>query len=176
MFAMRAAKLYELYNSFPSFDDLPPGDRQFVQKQLLQSSFAAAWENTMAFFKTRDPGQIERALADPKHKMALVFRSYLGQTSRWAVQGEPRRQIDYQIWCGPAMGAFNAWTKGSFLADPAQRDIVTVAFNLLFGAAVLTRCQQLRYQGVELAGHLGRIQPMRVAAIAAFCPGVGGTD
>jgi hypothetical protein len=74
------------------------------------------------------------------------------------------------------MGAFNAWTKGSFLADPAQRDIVTVAFNLLFGAAVLTRCQQLRYQGVELAGHLGRIQPMRVAAIAAFCPGVGGTD
>jgi PfaD family protein len=176
MFAMRAAKLYELYNSFPSFEDLPPGDRLFVEKQLLQSSFAAAWEKTMAFFKTRDPGQIERALTDPKHKMALVFRSYLGQTSRWAVQGEPRRQIDYQIWCGPAMGAFNAWTKGSFLAEPAQRDIVTVAFNLMFGAAVLTRYQQLRHQGVDLAGNLGRIRPMRMADMAAYCPLAGGAD
>ncbi len=44
--------------------------------------------------------------------MALVFRWYLGQSSRWANAGEPTRKVDYQVWCGPAMGAFNEWTQG----------------------------------------------------------------
>jgi trans-AT polyketide synthase, acyltransferase and oxidoreductase domains len=170
MFAMRAAKLYDLYNAYPTFEALPPADRKFVEGQLLRNSFHAAWEQTKAFFQERDPAQIDRARQDPKHKMALVFRSYLGQTSRWAVTGEVSRQIDYQIWCGPAMGAFNAWTRGSFLAEPQHRDIVTVAFNLLFGAAVLIRGQELRYQGACLPAQLGRIRPMRTAAIAAYCP------
>lgn len=169
MFAMRAAKLYDLYNAHASFESLPSADRQFVEKQLLHTRFETAWEQTEAFFHERDPAQIDRALKDPKHKMALVFRSYLGQTSRWAVKGISNRQIDYQIWCGPAMGAFNAWTRGSFLATPENRDTVTVALNLLYGAAVLIRCQQLRYQGAELPAHLGRIRPMTVEEIGAYC-------
>jgi PfaD family protein len=170
MFPMRAAKLYDLYNAYPSFEALPPADQSFVEKQLLQTSFASAWQQTMAFFRKRDPAQIDRALNDPKHKMALVFRSYLGQTSRWAVRGVPERQIDYQIWCGPAMGAFNAWTRGSFLAEPENREVVTVAANLLFGAAVLTRSQQLRYQGADLPPRIGRIRPMTLAQIRVHCP------
>ncbi len=53
--------------------------------------------------------------------MALVFRSYLGQSSRWAIQGTPDRKMDYQIWCGPAMGAFNQWVQNSFLEGPDHR-------------------------------------------------------
>ncbi|MDJ0782740.1 MAG: PfaD family polyunsaturated fatty acid/polyketide biosynthesis protein [Desulfosarcinaceae bacterium] len=170
MFAMRAAKLYDLYNRYAAFEELPPADRQFVETQLLRGSYAAAWEQTKTFFQERDPAQIDRARKDPKHMMALVFRSYLGQTSRWAVRGAADRQIDYQIWCGPAMGAFNAWTQGSFLAKPENRDVVTVAGNLLYGAAVLTRSQQLRYQGVDLPAHVGRIPPMALSQIGAYCP------
>ena len=56
--------------------------------------------------------------------MALVFRWYLGLSSRWANAGEPTRKVDYQVWCGPAMGAFNEWTKGSFLEHrTAQRRV-----------------------------------------------------
>jgi trans-AT polyketide synthase, acyltransferase and oxidoreductase domains len=44
--------------------------------------------------------------------MALVFRWYLGQSPVWANQGDADRKIDYQIWCGPAMGAFNEWVQG----------------------------------------------------------------
>ena len=58
--------------------------------------------------------------------------------------------MDYQIWCGPAMGAFNQWTRGSFLEDPSQRGVVQIARNLLQGAAVLTRAQQLRALGVPM--------------------------
>jgi trans-AT polyketide synthase/acyltransferase/oxidoreductase domain-containing protein len=80
----------------------------------------------------------------------LVFRSYLGQSSRWAIAGVRDRRPDYQIWCGPAMGAFNAWTEGSFLAEPEHRSVVQVARNLLEGAAVVTRAQQLRSFGVPV--------------------------
>ena len=54
--------------------------------------------------------------------MALVFRWYLGQSSSWANAGEPSRTVDYQIWCGPAMAAFNEWVRGSFLEQPENRE------------------------------------------------------
>ena len=84
--------------------------------------------------------------------MALVFRSYLGQSSNWANTGEPSRKIDYQIWCGPAMGAFNQWVKGSFSRIGSNRQVVVVALNILLGAAMVTRRQWLRQQGIPLAG------------------------
>ena len=101
------------------------------------------------------PSQVPRAESDAKHKMALVFRWYLGLSSRWANAGEPSRRLDYQVWCGPAMGAFNEWAKGSFLEQPRNRRVVTVAFNILYGAAVLLRLQTLRSQGFPLCptGH-----------------------
>ena len=82
--------------------------------------------------------------------MALVFRWYLGLSSRWANAGEPTRQLDYQVWCGPAMGAFNEWAKGSALEKPEGRTVVGVALNLLYGACVVLRRQALRQQGVDL--------------------------
>ena len=82
--------------------------------------------------------------------MALLFRSYLGQSSRWAIAGEQPRRMDYQIWCGPAMGAFNSWVSGSFLEAPEERRVVQVARNLLEGAAVITRAQQFRSYGVPI--------------------------
>jgi hypothetical protein len=48
------------------------------------------------------------------------------------------------------MGAFNHWTKGSFLEKRENRKTVAVAMNLLLGAAVTTRLNWLRHQGVSL--------------------------
>jgi hypothetical protein len=81
--------------------------------------------------------------------MALVFRWYLGQSSRWANAGVPDRKVDYQVWCGPAMGAFNEWAKGSFLEQAKNRTVVTVALNLLYGAAITLRQAQARSQGLN---------------------------
>jgi hypothetical protein len=82
--------------------------------------------------------------------MALVFRWYLGMSSRWAIQGATERRADYQIWCGPALGAFNRWVAGGFLADPSERSVVQIARNLLEGAAVATRAQTVRSHGVPV--------------------------
>lgn len=150
MFAVRAKTLYSLYHAYPSLDAIPDAERQKVETQMLKSTFEEAWQSTRTFWMGRDPKEITKAEADPKHKMALVFRSYLGQSSRWAIAGDPERRADYQIWCGPAMGAFNQWATDSFLADPAQRTVVQVARNLMEGAAVVTRAHQLRSYGVSV--------------------------
>ncbi len=149
-FAARAKKLYELYRAYPSVDALPQDERAKIEKDIFRCSLDEAWADTRRFWEQRDPAEIPRAEADPKHKMALLFRSYLGQSSKWSIVGQADRKLDYQIWCGPSMGAFNVWTAGTFLAEPANRTVVQIARNLLEGAAVVTRAQQLRTFGVPV--------------------------
>jgi hypothetical protein len=97
--------------------------------------------------------------------MALLFRWYLGLSSRWANAGEPTRKVDYQVWCGPAMGAFNEWAKGSYLEDWRNRRVVTLARNLLYGACVLTRLHLLRLQGVDAAARVGPVEERKLEAL-----------
>ena len=168
MFSMRAAKLYELYRAYPSLDALPAEERAKLEKTIFRAPLAEIWEATRAYFARRDPRQVERAAADPKHQLALVFRWYLGQSPVWASSGESSRRIDYQIWCGPAMGAFNEWSKGSFLENVARRQVVPVALNILFGAAVLLRANQLALQGVHLAAADKLSEPLEIAQIKEY--------
>jgi hypothetical protein len=58
--------------------------------------------------------------------------------------------MDYQIWCGPAMGAFNDWARGTSLEDPAERHVVAMARALMTGAARRYRTQHLQMQGIDL--------------------------
>jgi PfaD family protein len=160
MFAMRAAKLYEMYRQYPSWEAVPAAERTQVEKTHLRATFDEVWQQTRDFFQRRDPTQLPRAEADPKHRMALVFRWYLGLSSRWANSGEASRQLDYQVWCGPAMGAFNEWAKGSVLEPPANRTVVGVALNLLHGACVVLRREALRQQGVTLPADYFPLAPM----------------
>ena len=159
MFAMRAAKLYELYRTYDSLDQIPTVERESIEKTIFKTTFEDVWKTTREFFSRREPKQVERAEQDEKHRMALVFRWYLGLSSRWANVGDPDRQIDYQIWCGPAMGAFNGWTRGSSLELPENRDVVTVARNVLLGAAMTTRLNMLRSQGIRLPQQLTEVVP-----------------
>ncbi|MFO7554273.1 MAG: PfaD family polyunsaturated fatty acid/polyketide biosynthesis protein [Desulfobacterales bacterium] len=165
MFPLRAAKLYDLYRSHDHFESIPEKQRKILERDFFRCSFQEEWEQTKAYFSRHDPKQIERAERDPKHKMALVFRSYLGQSSNWANAGDPSRKIDYQIWCGPSMGAFNQWVKGTFLEQPGNRDTVTVAMNLLYGAAVITRVNWLKHQGVVLPPGMDNFAPMPLEKI-----------
>jgi hypothetical protein len=100
--------------------------------------------------------------------MALVFRTYLGLASLWAKRGDAARQIDYQIWCGPAMGAFNAWAKESCLEKIERRYVADMAINLLYGAAGLMRCQWLHNQGVTLETADDLFRPQSVETLAAY--------
>jgi trans-AT polyketide synthase, acyltransferase and oxidoreductase domains len=165
LFAMRATKLYELYRAHESLDRLPETDRANLEKTIFRAPIAQIWQQTKEFFEKRDPSRIERAERDPKQKMALVFRWYLGMSSQWANQGDPARTVDYQIWCGPAMAAFNDWVRGTFLEHPENRRVATVALNILYGAAVLTRGRMASMQGLALPAGVPRLYPLEVDEI-----------
>ncbi|PCJ18934.1 MAG: 2-nitropropane dioxygenase [Candidatus Cloacimonadota bacterium] len=151
MFPMRANKLYSIYQSCESIETIPQKDKLQIEKQIFHNTLEKVWEDTAKFFEDRDPSQLVKAAKSPKHKMALIFRWYLGKSSLWAISGDESRKMDYQIWAGPSMGAFNEWTKGSNLALPKNRKAVIIAHNLLKGAAVLSRMNQLKVAGVEIS-------------------------
>ncbi len=149
LFPMRAQKLYDLYSQYESIDEIPVKEREKLEKQVFRNGLEEIWESTAAYFAERDPIQIERAASRPKRKMALVFRWYLGLSSNWSNEGTPGREMDYQIWCGPSMGAFNAWARGSHLEEVNGRKVADVAKQILTGAAFAYRAQSLATQGVR---------------------------
>jgi trans-AT polyketide synthase, acyltransferase and oxidoreductase domains len=165
MFGMRASKLWSIYRSWNSLDEVPAEERAQLERTLFRHRVEEVWQQAVDFFSQRDPTQIERAHRDPRHKMALVFRWYLGLASHWANTGETDRRMDYQIWCGPAMGAFNEWVKGSFLEDAKNRVALTVAINILYGAAVVQRAHTLRCQGFEFAPTIPNLSPLSLADV-----------
>lgn len=164
MFAMKAGRLYDIYKAYSGLETIPAKERGMLEKQYFRSTLEEAWASTRAFWQGRDPSQVTKADRDPKHRMALTFRAYLGLSSRWANSGEPGRQIDYQIWCGPSMGAFNEWARGSVLEAPENRKVVPVALNILYGAATLLRAQMLRNQGHAVPLSALRRPPQAVSA------------
>lgn len=159
LFAAKANQLYHYYQRYQHLDALSFDEKQKLEQEILGASINEVWTSTQQFFAQRDPKQLERAKKNPRHQMALVFRWYLGLSSHWAIQGETKRQTDYQIWCGPAMGAFNQWVVGSFLQPLANRSVEQIGRNLLEGAAVLQRVQQLRSFGLHLSAVLFDYRP-----------------
>ncbi len=82
-FPMRALKLYDIYSRYNSIEEIPTAEREKLEKQIFQRNLDDIWDETVKFFTARDPSQIDRAENNPKRKMALIFRWYLGLSSRW---------------------------------------------------------------------------------------------
>jgi len=150
VYAQRANKLHGLYKTYGDLDALPAKERQRLEKTLFRRPLDEVWADTRAYWAQRDPKEVERAERDPRHKLALTFRWYLGMSSRWARMGTEDRKRDFQIWCGPSMGRFNDWVRGTWLEPLEARDAVAVARCLLRGAAAIRRVEVAAALGVTL--------------------------
>ncbi|MFO0728877.1 MAG: PfaD family polyunsaturated fatty acid/polyketide biosynthesis protein [Myxococcota bacterium] len=159
LFAARAQRLYEAYRGHASWAEIPAEERQRIEREILKAPYQDVERATRDYFAARAPAENERAAQDPRHAMALVFRAYLGQASKWAIAGDAARALDYQIWCGPAMGAFNAWAAGSFLQPLEARTVGQIGLNLMEGAAVSVRAHQLRAQGISVPDAAFQLAP-----------------
>lgn len=159
MMGARGNRLYELHKNYSSIEAIPERIRKEIEDTIFGASLEEVWKETVNYFEKTDPAQIRTAEKNPRHKMALVFRWYLGNSSHWPISGEEKRSMDYQIWCGPAMGAFNQWVKGSFLEEPENRSVGQIALNLLEGAAVVTRMNQIRSLGIPIPCRTASYRP-----------------
>ena len=156
MFPMRAQRLYDTYATHDSLDDLSPSLKKELEEKIFQNDLETIWSECVKFFGERDPDQLEKARQNPKRKMALVFRWYLGLATHWGIQGVTERSLDYQIWCGPSMGAFNDWARGTYLEEVSSRSAPIIARELMYGAAYQYRRNQMALQGISAPIHWSR--------------------
>ncbi|MFK8079510.1 MAG: PfaD family polyunsaturated fatty acid/polyketide biosynthesis protein [Granulosicoccus sp.] len=158
LFGLYAKRLHGLYRAGATTENLIDGDRQWFEQRLGQT-LESAWADTCEYLAQNNPQTLHSAQADGNIRFALLCRRYLFMASQWARDGEPGRAADYQIWCGPAMGAFNHWVKDTCLEPLENRNVKQIAWNLLEGAARLTRAGQLRSSGVALPEGAFRYTP-----------------
>ena len=135
LFPSRAKKLYDLYRQYNSLEEIDLPTRAQLETRYFKRSFTEIFAETKAYYLRVLPQVIERAERDPKQKMALVFRWYFIHTNRLALRGDPAEKVDYQVHCGPAMGAFNQWLKGTDLEDWRHRHVDEIAVRLMRAAA-----------------------------------------
>ncbi|WP_223165063.1 PfaD family polyunsaturated fatty acid/polyketide biosynthesis protein [Massilia frigida] len=153
LFAARANRLYELYRQLASIDELDAGTRRTIEQTYFHGrSFEAVWEETKTHYARAAPAEIARAEAYPKQKMAMIFRWYYVHSNRLAMSGTPAGRVDYQIHCGPAMGAFNAWVRGTPLEPWRGRHVDAVAEALMGAAAAHLQ---------QIVGRIALSQPER---------------
>lgn len=134
-FPARANKLYQLYREYDAWEEIGPHTRQQIESRFFKCSFNDAYRQASDLFSNNQPEEVHRSARNSKQKMALVFRWYLDQAMQWALQGADARKVDYQVYCGPALGAFNQWVKGTGLAAWQHRHVDEIAEKLMQGTA-----------------------------------------
>ena len=140
-FPARANKLYELYQRYDSIEAIDPKTRQQIEERYFKRSFEEVWRETQAHYARVQPGKLAEIENSPKQKMAAIFRWYFVHTTRLALRGSEDQRVDYQIHCGPAMGAFNRWVKGTELECWRNRRVAQIAERVMTHAAAVLRAR-----------------------------------
>jgi trans-AT polyketide synthase/acyltransferase/oxidoreductase domain-containing protein len=133
-FPARANKLAALYRQHDSLDSLDPKMLSQLEERYFQRSLPQVIEDVRTGFRG---GEFDGA--DPKRRMGMVFKRYFRDTMRWAIAGSQQHKVDFQIHCGPALGAFNQWVAGTPLGDWRQRHVEEIGERLMAGTESLLR-------------------------------------
>ncbi|MDT0269592.1 ACP S-malonyltransferase [Streptomyces sp. DSM 44915] len=134
LFPARANKLYELYKRYDALEQLDATAARQLQTRYFRKSFDEVYADVRAHHPA---AEIEKAEQDPKHKMALVFKWYFANSTRQALSGDDDGRVDFQVHCGPALGAFNQWVKGTEWEDWRRRHVAEINGRLLDEAAAV---------------------------------------
>ncbi|MDJ0933255.1 ACP S-malonyltransferase [Breoghania sp.] len=127
-FPARAEKLVSFYRQHEGLEAIERKQRKQIEERYFGRSFDEVFAEIARVFP---PAEIERAERMPKHRMALVFKRYYRDTTDWALRGETAHKVDFQIHCGPALGAFNQWVAGTELQSWRNRHADTIGLKLL---------------------------------------------
>jgi trans-AT polyketide synthase/acyltransferase/oxidoreductase domain-containing protein len=131
-FPARANKLYDLYRLYNSIEEIDEKTKKQLQERYFKQSFEEIYQVVKS---SCPPEEIERAEGNPKHKMALIFKWYFGYTTRLALEGNTEHKVDFQVHCGPSLGAFNQWVKGTAWENWRNRHVDEIAEKIMQEAA-----------------------------------------
>jgi trans-AT polyketide synthase/acyltransferase/oxidoreductase domain-containing protein len=137
LFPARANRLYELWRHHGSWEEIEAPVRAKIERDYFGRDFERAYEESKRYFLACSPEEIEKAERDERHKMAVVFRWYLVHTMHLALSGAKDQRANYQVRCGPALGAFNRWVRGTGLEPWRHRHVDGIADRIMEGAAAV---------------------------------------
>lgn len=153
-FPARANKLYALYQQYNSLAEIDAKTQRQIQDKYFKRSFDEVWAETKAYYQRAVPSEVEMAERNPKHKMALIFRWYFVHSTRLAMSGSDEQRVDYQVHCGPALGAFNQWVKGTELAEWRNRHVAEIGEKLMQETAALLNQRFAALSGIGVNGSI----------------------
>ncbi|MFK4467830.1 ACP S-malonyltransferase [Bacillus sp. RC252] len=133
-FPSRANKLYELYRRYNGLHEIDNQTLNQIQQKYFKRSIDEVYQEIKIYYPLQE---ITKAEQNTKHKMALVFKWYFGHSTRLALSGSEESKVDYQIHCGPALGAFNQWVKGTELENWRNRQADRIGVKLMDATAEL---------------------------------------
>ncbi len=133
-FPARANKLYDLYRLHNSLEEIEEKTKEQLQSKYFHKSFEEIWQDVEKYYPEEE---LRIARINPKRKMALIFRWYFGYATRLAMKGDAEHKVDYQIFCGPSLGAFNQWVQKKPMADWHNRHVDEIAELLMKNTAEL---------------------------------------
>lgn len=130
-FSFNANKLYQIYNQYHSLEDVPSIIRQDLEKNVFKRSLSEVWDLVVGYKMGTNPTQIELANKIPRKKMSLIFKWYFAHCSSLTLRGEVSEKDNFLIYCGPAMGSFNQWVKGTKYEHWKERHVNEIADLLM---------------------------------------------
>jgi trans-AT polyketide synthase/acyltransferase/oxidoreductase domain-containing protein len=134
LFPARANKLATLHRQHESLESIDAKTRQQIEERYFKRSLDDVYAEVR---KAYPAAEIERAERNAKHRMALIFRRYFKDSTRWALAGDANHKVDFQIHCGPALGAFNQWATARGIGGWRSRQVDRIAEALMTETADL---------------------------------------
>ncbi|WP_234859387.1 ACP S-malonyltransferase [Aquimarina aquimarini] len=127
-FPARANKLYELYRRYNSIDELDEKTKKLLEEKYFKKGLSEVYEEVKIYHREHE---LNFEAKSEKQKMASIFKWYFSRSSRLALEGDKNHIVDFQIWCGPALGAFNQWVKGTRFENWKERYVSEIAVLLM---------------------------------------------
>ena len=133
-FTARAKRLYDLYIHYNSIDEIDEKTKVNLEEKYFRKTLNQVYQEVK---EHSSPEKLHLLEESPKAKMAAIFKWYYAQATRAAIEGKPELKVDYQIQCGPAMGAFNRWVEGTEFEALENRHVADIGNKLMVDAAKL---------------------------------------
>lgn len=131
-FPARANKLHELYDIYDSWEQIDAETRNKIETRYFKKSFSEILE----YVKQHYSGNQFKQNMNDKQKLAAVFKWYINNCSKAALEGRMNEKVNFQVHCGPAMGVFNQWVKGTELENWRNRKVAEIGERLMEETAV----------------------------------------
>ncbi|MCG8615479.1 MAG: PfaD family polyunsaturated fatty acid/polyketide biosynthesis protein, partial [Desulfobacterales bacterium] len=136
-FPARAGRLSSLYQHHDSLADIPKSVLGRICDKYFDLSPESVYDaDTPGFSGAVQPDGTKSL--NKKQRMARIFKWYLDKSFSLALAGGDTDVVNYQVYCGPCLGAFNQWVTGTEYegwqarhVDDMNRRIMNAAADLL---------------------------------------------